>query len=149
LIRQAIEQHHGRVFKTVGDAFCAVFATPLEALTAALAAQCALQTEAWPLPGGLQVRMALHTGMAEPRGDNYFGPPLNRVARLLAAAWGGQTLAPLPTQELVCASLPRGVGLLDLGTPPLRALIRPEHVFQVVGAALPASFPPLRTLDTL
>ncbi|HSH79272.1 MAG TPA: adenylate/guanylate cyclase domain-containing protein, partial [Herpetosiphonaceae bacterium] len=47
ILREAIEGHGGHVFKTVGDAFYAVFATAPTALEAALAAQRALQDETW------------------------------------------------------------------------------------------------------
>ena len=60
--------------------------------------------------------MALHTGTAEERDGDYFGPPLNRVARLLSAAHGGQVLLSLPTQELVRDQLPLGAELRDLAS---------------------------------
>ena len=65
---------------------------PADALAAALAAQRALHAEAWGETGPLRVRMALHTGAAELRDGDYFGPPLNRVARILALGHGGQIL---------------------------------------------------------
>src|SRR5437773_6529668 len=43
LLRAAIEANGGHVFKTIGDAFCAAFATPSDALAAAVAAQMALR----------------------------------------------------------------------------------------------------------
>src|SRR5262249_37294545 len=94
LLRVAIETNEGIVFKTMGDAFCAVFSTAPQALEAALRAQQSLhQVKA---ESGcdliLKVRMALHTGTAEQRDCDYFGPPLNRVSRLLAAGHGGQVL---------------------------------------------------------
>ncbi len=93
ILREAVEGHGGVVFKTMGDAFYAAFATAQDALAAAVAAQHVLQTETWdPAIGHVRVRMALHTGAAEQRDGDYFGPPLNRVARLLAAGHGGQTL---------------------------------------------------------
>ena len=102
ILRQAIEGHGGVVFKTVGDAFYAAFATAPDALHAALVAQRALQTEPWPEAlGPIRVRMALHTGAAEERDGDYFGPPLNRVARLLAAGHGGQVLLSAVAQGLV------------------------------------------------
>ena len=92
LMRNAIESAGGHVFKTIGDAFCAAFATAPEALVAALTAQTAIHTERWPTPLGLRVRMALNTGIADLRQCDYFGTALNRVARLLASGHGGQTL---------------------------------------------------------
>src|SRR3712207_1095494 len=79
LLREAIEQHQGYVFKTVGDAFCAAFPTAPQAVEAALAAQRALNTTQWDGTGPIKVRMALHTGVAEVRDNDYFGLPLNRV----------------------------------------------------------------------
>lgn len=147
LLRRAIEGQGGYVFKTVGDAFCAAFATAPEALTAALTAQRLLYAEAWGETGPLRVRMALHTGNAEERDGDYFGPALNRVARLLAIGHGGQILLSLATEELVRDGRPCGTALHDLGECRLKDLIRPEHVFQLVTAELPANFPPLKSLD--
>src|SRR5215218_2543278 len=148
ILHSAIGAHRGYVFKTVGDAFCAAFPTAPEALEAALYAQRALFAEEWPKEiGQLRVRMALHTGAAEARGGDYFGPPLNRVARLLSAAQGGQVLFSVATQELVRDQLPTGAELRDLGEHRLKDLIRPEWIFQLVARGLPAEFPPLRTLE--
>src|SRR5215211_5008028 len=148
LLRGAIEEQGGYVFKTIGDAFCAAFPTGPDALEAALVAQRELFAEAWDEEiGTLRVRMALHTGAAEERDGDYFGPPLNRVARLLSAAYGGQVLLSLTTQELVRDQLPADVELQDLGKHRLKDLGRPEHVFQLATSDLTAGFPPLRTLD--
>ena len=147
ILRTAIEVHGGHVFKTVGDAFCAVFTAAPDALEAALAAQRALASEAWDEVGPLRVRVALHTGTVQQRDDDYFGPPLNRVARLLAAGHGGQVLLSAATHELVRDHLPAGTALRDMGEHRLKDLIRPEHVFQLVAPDLPSDFPPLRTLE--
>src|SRR5215208_7476725 len=85
ILRTAIEAHEGHVFKTVGDAFYAAFPRAPKALSAALDAQRALHHAEWEETGPLRVRMALHTGAAEERAGDYFGPSLNRVARLLSA----------------------------------------------------------------
>jgi predicted ATPase/class 3 adenylate cyclase len=147
ILRSAIEEHGGYVFKTVGDAFCAAFSTAPDALEAVLETQRRLLSSEWEQSGPLFVRMALHTGAAQERVGDYFGPPLNRVARLLSAAHGGQVLLSLPTQELVRDQLPAGTSLMDLGEHRLKDLFRPERVFQLVSPDLPSEFPPLRTLD--
>jgi class 3 adenylate cyclase len=105
-LRGAIEKHDGHVFKTVGDAFCAAFSTATDALEAALLAQRTLYSEPWKEGRAIRVSMALHTGAVEERGGDYFGPPVNRVARLLSAGHGGQTLLSFATQELVRDGLP-------------------------------------------
>jgi predicted ATPase/class 3 adenylate cyclase len=147
LLRTAIGQAGGYVFKTVGDAFCAAFATPQAALQAALAAQLALAAETWPTRRPIRVRMSLHTGVCEERDNDYFGPVVNRAARLEAVAHGGQVLISGATAELLSESLPEGVTLRDLGLHRLKDLGRPERVFQLEAEFLQPSFPPLASLD--
>jgi predicted ATPase/class 3 adenylate cyclase len=148
ILQNTIEDRGGYVFKTVGDAFCAAFDTATVATEAALAAQRALLEEGWADEiGAIRVRMALHAGAAEERGGDYFGPPVNRVAKLLSAGHGGQILLSHTTQELTRDDLPEGASLRDLGQRRLKDLFRPERVFQLLSPELPASFPPLKTLD--
>jgi predicted ATPase/class 3 adenylate cyclase len=149
LLWEAIEGHGGFVFKTVGDAFCAVFPTALGALESALAAQRTIFSEAWGDEiGALRARMALHTGTTHERDGDYFGPPVNRVARLLSAGHGGQILLSSSTQELVRDHLPPETHLRDLGERRLKDLSRPERIFQLAAPDLPSEFPPLRNLET-
>ena len=147
LLRRAIEERGGYVFKTVGDAFCCAFPTAPDALEAALQAQRVLFAEEWGIEGGVRVRMGLHTGVAEESDGDYFGPPVNRVARLMSAAHGRQVLLSLSAQELVRDQLPTRTSLRDLGEHRLKDLFRPERVFQLLASGLPSEFPPLRTLD--
>lgn len=147
LLRTAIEQNDGYIFKTMGDAFCAAFSESTDAINAAIEAQRALTQEDWPDGARISVRMALHTGAAELHEDDYVGPPLNRVARLLSAGHGGQVLLSLTTQQLVRESVPSGVVLRDMGDRRLKDLIHPERVYQMVAPNLRTDFPPLKTLD--
>jgi predicted ATPase/class 3 adenylate cyclase len=146
ILRQAIETHGGQVFKTVGDAFCAVFPNAPDAISSALDAQRALYTENWG-ETVIKVRMGLHSGAAEVRDNDYFGPTLNRVARLMSAGHGGQTLLSAITRELVQSSLPPDTELRDLGERGLKDLIRPEHIYQLTTTGLQSDFPPLKTLE--
>jgi predicted ATPase/class 3 adenylate cyclase len=149
ILHDAFTRHGGYIFKTMGDAFCAAFSSPHDALLTALSVQLSLHTADWPHEtGDLRVRMALHTGVVELQDSDYFGSPVNRVARLLSAAHGGQTLLSLPTQELVRDALQEGVTLRDMGEHRLKDLTRPERVFQLVVSSLPSDFPPLKTLDS-
>jgi class 3 adenylate cyclase len=148
IFREAIEQHGGYIFKTMGDAFCVAFSSPHLGLAAAVAAQRALHNEQWSEEiGSLSVRMALHTGAVEEQGGDYFGQPLNRVARLLSAAHGGQVLLSDAAHSLVRDNLPPGVDIQDMGEHRLKDLTRPEHVYQMLAPHLPTQFPPLKTLD--
>jgi class 3 adenylate cyclase len=128
LLREAVEGHNGAVFETVGDAVYAAFARPTDALAAALAGQLALQREAWGATGPLRARMGLHSGEVEVQGAHYFGAPLYRCARLLAAAHGGQVVLSQATVDLAQDALPAGAALRDLGDRRLRDLQRPERV---------------------
>ena len=87
LLREAIAGQGGVVFSTGGDGLAAVFARAPDGVAAACQAQRLLGSEAWP-DSPIRVRMALHTGEAEQRDGDYFGPTLNRCARLLAAGHG-------------------------------------------------------------
>jgi predicted ATPase/class 3 adenylate cyclase/DNA-binding SARP family transcriptional activator len=147
LLRSAIETSGGYVFKTVGDAFCAVFSSAKGAVKAAADAQRSLSAENWPTGIPLRVRMGLHTGECEERGGDYFGPPVNRVARLMSVAHGGQVICSRATADMVGEGLPRSLGLRELGTHRLKDLSRPEELFQLVVEGLSADFPPLRSLD--
>ena len=147
LMRAAIAHHDGCVFKTVGDAFCAAFARPEDAVAAVLDAQRALGAKDFSAVDGLRVRAAVHTGTADERDGDYFGPALNRVARLLAIGHGGQVLLSSACTELVQGDLPPQAGLRDLGEHRLKDLARPEHVYQLVAPDLIADFPPLRSLQ--
>ena len=141
---QAIARHGGLIFGNPGDAYCVVFASPLAALNAALDAQIALHSAAWPAEiGALRVRMALHAGTAEERNGNYFGRDVNRVARLLAIGHGGQILLSETAGELIRDSLPPSVTLQDMGMHRLRDMLYPERIFQARHPLLPVVSVPL------
>jgi predicted ATPase len=137
------------VFKTIGDAFCIAFRRPEDALGAALDAQGALGKEDFAGVDGLRSRMAIHTGTADERDGDYFGPTVNRVARLLAIGHGGQVLVSGTAADLLQGSMPSRSSLRDLGEHLLRDLARPEQVYQVVSPGLPEIFPALRSLGAL
>jgi predicted ATPase/class 3 adenylate cyclase len=146
LLRNAIESHDGVVVKSTGDGTMAVFSHAPAGAAAARAAQQALVREPWGPTGPLRVRMALHTGVAHERDGDYFGPTLNRAARLMSAGHGGQVLV----SEAAAGMLRDGdFSVVNLGEHRLRDLSRPERVFQLTVPGLPGDFPPLRTLDVL
>ena len=149
LLRQAIEDNNGVVFKTVGDAFCSAFATAPDALSAAVQSHLLLLNEKWGETGSMRVRMGVHTGEAQERDGDYFGQTLNRVARLQGVGHGQQTLLSQTTYQLVNQSLPPDVTLQDMGQHRLKDLLTPEHVWQLLHPSLPAEFPPLKSLDYL
>jgi predicted ATPase/class 3 adenylate cyclase/DNA-binding CsgD family transcriptional regulator len=147
IVRERIKAAGGHLFKTVGEAFRAVFADPSAALAAAVAVQQAIATAPWPTGLPIQVRMALHSGVCVERDGDYFGHVVNRVARLLAAGHGGQVLVTGVTYELLADRLHDGIGLRDLGEHRLKDLGRAERVFEVTGPGLAENFGPLRSLN--
>jgi predicted ATPase/class 3 adenylate cyclase len=149
LLAAAIANHHGVLYKHVGDAVQAAFSTPIDAVSAAVDAQRALAAEPWPETGPIRARMAIHCGEATPNGhgDYHQVPSLNRLARLMASGHGGQVLLSDAIQEAVSTALPDSVTLLDLGRHRLRDLLEPELITQLVIAGLPSDFPPLKTLE--
>jgi predicted ATPase/DNA-binding SARP family transcriptional activator/class 3 adenylate cyclase len=133
LIARTVEAHDGRLLKTKGegDSTLTVFPRASDAIACAAALRTALGAVAWPADLDLRVRIALHTGEAHERDGDYFGPALNRAARLRALADGGVTLLSQATKEIVHDRLPAGTELADLGTHELRDLSRPERVFEL------------------
>jgi class 3 adenylate cyclase/tetratricopeptide (TPR) repeat protein len=149
ILRSAIAEHAGDVFKTMGDAFFSVFASPRDAIAAMVAAQQALRSEDFAAVDGLLVRAAIHTGAAEHRDGDYFGPAVNKAARLLAIGHGGQILVTNETASLVCGALPTNVSLRELGAYHLKDFAEPQRVHQLLAPGLPDDFAPLRSLGTL
>ncbi len=147
LLRTTIEAHGGHVFKTMGDAVCAAFSRAPDAVAAAADAQRALAAEDWSVAGGLVVRMALHSGTTDEREGDYFGPAVNRIARLLAIAHGGQVVVSGSTAALLRGVMPERMQLTDLGEHRLKDLVESEHVWQLNIETLQAEFPSLRSLD--
>lgn len=141
LLGEVIDRHGGSVWKSTGDGLYATFPVPAASVAAAVEAQQALAKQRWAgAGGGLLVRIAIVTGVAEPRDGDWFGPAVNRAARLLEAANGGQVLLAASTVELVGSELPAGVELRYLGAHRFRGL--PEervHDLAVPGVPMPPS----------
>jgi predicted ATPase/class 3 adenylate cyclase len=143
LLATAVAGRGGQVLKHTGDGVLAVFATADAAVAAAVDAQRALVDEDWGAVGSLRARMGLHTGVAEERDGDFFGPVLNRAARLMGMAYAGQVICSQATADLVRDSTAGDIAFIELGAYQLRDLQRPEVVFQVTHPALPADFPRL------
>jgi predicted ATPase/class 3 adenylate cyclase len=148
ILSAAVEEQGGVVFKTVGDAVCAAFGEPAAAVAAGIEGQRRLTAHAWPTEiGPIEVRMAIHTGVAAATDGDYFGPTLNRVARLMSLAYPGQVIVSHASTMLLSGGLPPGVQLRDLGVFRLKDLSEPEPTAQVVADGLRPEFPPLASLD--
>jgi predicted ATPase/class 3 adenylate cyclase/uncharacterized protein HemY len=149
LIRAAIETQGGVIFKTIGDAFCAAFAVAKDAVNAAIEAQQSLSQNCPRVHGdSIRVRMAIHSGTAEQQDGDYIGSTLNRIARIIGIANGGQIVLSLAAEELCRDTLPPSVTLRPLGSHRLKDLSRPEQLFQICHPDLPESFAPIRSLSS-
>jgi predicted ATPase len=148
LLRGVFERHAGYVFKTIGDEFCCAFQRAPDALAAAIEAMRVLHSHRWPREvGDVRVRMALHCGEAIAHDGDYFGPTLNRVARLLAIGHGGQILLTAAVAEMLAPLPLEGVVLRDLGSHRLKDLRQAEATYQVMADGLRANFPALASID--
>jgi predicted ATPase/class 3 adenylate cyclase len=146
LIRSALAAHDGREVDTQGDAFFAVFSSPRGCVAAVLAMQQAIAADAWPGGERVRVRMGIHSGEAAKTATGVVGLEVHRAARVAAVGHGGQVLVSEAAAVLVRDGLPPGAALADLGSHRLKDLGRPERIFQLTAAGLPAGFPPLRSL---
>ena len=149
ILSRAIAAHGGEIVKTTGDGVHAAFSTAGAGAAAALDAQVALTSESWGATGPLSVRMGLHTGTAELRDGDYYGSELNRAARLMSVAHGGQVVVSQITEQLIREVIPPEVDIVDLGEHRLRDLAAPMRVFQLTRPELARDFPPLRSVDVL
>jgi class 3 adenylate cyclase len=150
-IESAVAAHRGVTVKPrgEGDSTFNVFASAVDAVAGAAEMQRRLASVAWATPHPLVVRAALHTGTAELHQGDYYGPTVNRAARLKAIAHGGQTIMSRATWELVQDQIPPRVTCRDMGEHGLKDLTRPEHVYQIDIDGLPNEFPPLASLDAV
>jgi class 3 adenylate cyclase/tetratricopeptide (TPR) repeat protein len=146
IIRSGLAAHSGTEVDTQGDAFFAVFSSPVACVAAVIQMQRALQAHAWPCAEQVRVRMGVHTGEASHTVTGLVGLDVHRAARVAAAGYGGQVLVSQASAALVRGDLPAGLELWDLGVHRLKDLDGPERIFQLQAAGLPAEFPPLRTV---
>jgi predicted ATPase/class 3 adenylate cyclase len=147
IVRDAVEGNRGRIVKMSGDGVHAVFADPLNAVRATLQLQRSLAELEATEGIALQVRCGMHAGVDERRDNDFFGSAVNRAARIMSVAHGGQVLLSQAVAALVGDRLPADIALRDLGNVRLRDLANPERVYQVVHPQLRQDFPALRSLE--
>ncbi|HJS97219.1 MAG TPA: protein kinase [Solirubrobacteraceae bacterium] len=140
LIADCAERYDGQLLKSMGegDSTVSVFDSAPRALQAAIVATRALAAEPWPEGLHICARFGIHTGEAERRGTDYFGPSVNLAALLRGQADGGQIFLSSVTAELVGRHLPAGCELVDLGPHRLAGLVAPERIYAVKAADLKA-----------
>jgi predicted ATPase/class 3 adenylate cyclase len=148
LLREAVAKHAGAVVKMAGDGVHAVFADARRSVDAAIDLQLAMRALEKETGLPIRVRCGLHTGPAEQRDEDFYGPTVNRAARLANAANGGQIVLSAAMVEKLKGGLAEPLGLLPLGSVRLRDLSTAEAVHQLTHPHLQNDFPPLRSLST-
>ncbi len=147
LAREAVEAHAGELVKKTGDGLHAAFHDPLDALLAAVDIQLVLARLAQESGFELHARCGMHLGAFERRDRDYYGTAVNRAARIMAAAHGGQVLLSKAVAQRLEGRLPGSIALRDLGIARLRDLANPERIYQLVHPQLRSGFPALRSLE--
>lgn len=147
LARAVVEHHNGTLVKMTGDGMHAVFRNPLDAVGASLEFQLAMADSDATCGVALRARCGIHAGVVEQRDNDYFGSPVNRAARIMGVAHGGQIIVSKVVFELVRNQVPDYVSMRDLGSVRLRGLAEPENVYQVLHPRLRHDFPALRALE--
>ncbi|OBG83692.1 hypothetical protein A5698_06340 [Mycobacterium sp. E136] len=147
LLEKTVAEHNGFVFSRMGDGMAAAFATAVDAVRAAAAFESALADQSWPTARPLRARAGLHTDDTVVVNESYASRPINRCARLMAAAHGGQVLMSAATEYLVRDVLNVEMELVDHGEHRLRDLGSPMRIFELVWGGQREQFPPLRSLD--
>lgn len=137
VVAERVREHNGTLVKPRGesDSHFTVFDAPTDA------ARCALDLATHVK---LPVRMAIHTGPVELRDGDYYGPPVNRCARLRATASAGQIVVSASAADRIVAA--DDLALRSLGLHFLKDLVQPEHVFQLSHPGESVDFPPLASL---
>lgn len=149
IIKDIIQKNGGHIVKSTGDGFHAYFDSPINGITAAISGQHMFHSQTWNQDSiEVNVRMGLHTGESEQRDGDFYGSAVNRAARLMDIAHGGQILVSEATASLTKNNLPQGVFLEDKGQHRLKGIAQLEHVFQISSTDLENDFPPLRSLET-
>jgi predicted ATPase/class 3 adenylate cyclase len=148
LLREIVVKHHGRVIKTTGDGMYAAFDDAADCVRAVVLIQISLADPDATAGIPIFVRCGLHAGAALERDNDFFGSTVNRAARIMDAAHGGQALMSQTVADLVEGRLPENSSLRDLGNLRLQGMSTPEHVFQIVHPRLRQEFPALRALES-
>jgi class 3 adenylate cyclase len=143
-LRACISASGGHEVEARADEFFAAFASPRDAVDAAVAIQRAFPVREWPGRVDLRVRIGIHSGYPTSTPSNYVGLDVNTASRICALGHGGQIVVSANTREAVKASAPIGVRFTALGSYQLRGVTGPVDLFQVGAPGLRSRFPPLR-----
>jgi class 3 adenylate cyclase len=121
--RRCIAEHRGHEIFTKGDEFLVTFDGPARAVRCGQALVRAAATL------DLQVRVGLHTGEVERRGDDIGGIAVHIGARVMATAGGGEVLVSRTVRDLVAGS---GLAFEDAGSHVLKGVPDEWQLYRVM-----------------
>jgi len=148
ILHRGVEANRGVVFSTAGDGVAAAFELASDAIAAARLIRSALDAEPWPSPIQLRVRLGVHSGEAARSNGDYHGAVVNRAARVMSAAYGGQTLISDVTVGLASSEdglIDQGVCQIDPSMPTMRLWQLDGPSFPPLAGAVASSLPRMRT----
>jgi DNA-binding NarL/FixJ family response regulator len=122
VIRRQLARHGGREVKTTGDGFLVLFDGPARAIRCAVAIRQELRAE------GVEVRVGLHAGEVELRGDDVGGIAVHLGARVVATASPGEVVVSSTVRDLVAGS---GISFVDRGEHHLKGVPDRWHLYGV------------------
>lgn len=123
MVRRQLARFRGREIKTMGDGFLATFDGPTRAV------QCGSAICEGARQLGIEVRVGLHTGEVELRGDDIGGVAVNIGARVIALAEPGEVLVSRTVVDLVGGS---GISFADRGEHELKGVPGVWSLFAVI-----------------
>ena len=141
IMRGALATSAGYEFGTAGDSFAVAFSSAADAIMAAVAAQTALAAYPWAA-ARIDVRIGIHSGQSDERDGRYFGPTVNRAARLEALGGPGQVLISQATHALALDEVGTAITFRDLGDHALESFESTERVFQVLAEGMVCDLAP-------
>lgn len=142
-----IKQHRGRVFKMTGDGLLAEFASPVEAVRAAVAIQEAMRAtnELATESDRLNLRIGANLGDVVESGDDLMGDAVNVAVRLESIAPVGGICVSANVYEQIVGKLT--LGAEDMGQQHVKNIPRPIHAYRLTAEggspAAPVPAPPL------
>ena len=130
LLFPCVENNHGRIIKTIGDAIMALFNDPVDAVTAAVGMQTVLVEDNAGREDSeeVHVKVGVHTGLGLTMANDVFGDVVNAAARVQGQAQPDQILI---TDSLLSAVHTAGYQVGKLGRARMKGKDEPIDVYAV------------------
>jgi class 3 adenylate cyclase len=138
VLEPLVAEHHGRIFKLMGDGILIEFASAVQAVSCAVALQqrMAAANDGQPEERRIVLRIGINLGDVIVEGDDLYGDGVNIAARLQALAEPGTIWIAGNVHDQVEKKL--ALRYEDLGLREIRNLERPVHAYRI-GAVTPVA----------